>query len=336
MPSRKRVAHDPTWADMRMRAVIAPYRRAAVFMDTVVSVEIIAPPTTAAGVSAVARVFAHFREVEARCNRFDPTSELCALTARVGEAVPVSTVLFEATRFAVAVAAASDGAFDPTLGAALSRRGFNRDYRTGQTVDASLPPEGGETPSYRDVRLDAPRRTITLTRPLLLDLGAVAKGMAMDLAARELTAFPDYLIEAGGDVRVRGHNARGEAWQIGIQHPREPDAVFATLAITDAAVCTSGDYERHAPVGSEGSEGSKGSKGEHHLLDPHAGRSPRAIISATVIAPTAMAADALSTAAFVLGPEAGIVFLEQQGVDGLLVTPALKPYTTEGFARYFL
>lgn len=333
MPSRKRVAHDTMPADMRMRAVIAPYRRAAVFMDTLVSVEIIAPPTAAAGVSAVARAFAHFREVEARCNRFDPTSELRALTARVGEAVPVSTVLFEATRFALAVAAASDGAFDPTLGATLARRGFNRDYRTGQTVDAPLPPESGETPSYRDVRLDPTRRTITLTRPLLLDLGAVAKGMAMDLAARELDAFPNYLIEAGGDVRVRGHNARGEAWQIGIQHPREPDAVFATLAITDAAVCTSGDYERPAPQSSEVREVSKG---EHHLLDPHAGRSPRAIISATVIAPTAMAADALSTAAFVLGPEAGIAFLEQQGVDGLLVTPALKPYTTEGFARYFL
>ena len=316
-----------------MLAVIAPYRRAAVFMDTVVSVEIIAPPTAAAVVSAVARAFAHFREMEARCNRFDPTSELYALTARVGEAVPVGTVLFEATRFALAVAAASDGAFDPTLGATLARRGFNRDYRTGQTVDAPLPPESGETPSYRDVWLDPTRRTITLTRPLLLDLGAVAKGMAMDLAARELEAFPNYLIEAGGDVRVRGHNARGEAWQIGIQHPREPDAVFATLAITDAAVCTSGDYERHAP---EGNEVREVSKGEHHLLDPHAGRSPRAIISATVIAPTAMAADALSTAAFVLGPEVGIVFLEQQGVAGLLVTPALKPYTTEGFARYFL
>lgn len=319
-----------------MLAVIAPYRRAAVFMDTVVSVEIIAPPTATAGVSAVARAFAHFREVEARCNRFDPTSELCALTAQVGEAVPVSTVLFEATRFAVAVAAASDGAFDPTLGAALARRGFNRDYRTGQTVDAPLPPESGETPSYRNVRLDPTRRTITLTRPLLLDLGAVAKGMAMDLAARELDAFPNYLIEAGGDVRVCGDNARGEAWQIGIQHPREPDAMFATLAITDAAVCTSGDYERHTPEGSEVSKVSEVSKGEHHLLDPHAGRSPRAIISATVIAPTAMAADALSTAAFVLGPEAGIVFLEQQGVDGLLVTPALKPYTTKRFARYFL
>jgi len=167
----------------------------------------------------------------------------------------------------------------------------------------------------------------------LLDLGAVAKGMAMDLAARELEAFPNYLIEAGGDVCVRGHNARGEAWQIGIQHPREPDAMFATLAITDAAVCTSGDYERPAP---EGNEVREVSKGEHHLLDPHAGRSPRTIISATVIAPTAMAADALSTAAFVLGPEAGIAFLERQGVAGLLVTPALKPYTTEGFARYFL
>lgn len=317
--------------DTRTQPATAPYRRAAVFMGTVVSVEIVSPPTAAVAVAAVAQAFAHFREVEARCNRFDPASELCALMARAGEVVPVSITLFEATRFAVAVAAASNGAFDPTLGAAMARRGFNRDYRTGQVAQVPLPPEQDASVSYRDVRLNPSRRTITLTKPLLLDLGAVAKGMAMDLAARALDAFPHYLIEAGGDVRVRGHNAHGEPWQIGIQHPREPDAVFITLSVTDAAVCTSGDYERRVP---DSDTGSAGSAGEHHLLDPRAGQSPREVISATVVAPTAMAADALSTAAFVLGPQAGIQFLEQQSVAGLLVTPALETHTTEGFARY--
>ncbi len=163
--------------------------------------------------------FAQFGAVEASCSRFDPQSELRALTARVGERVPVSPLLFEATRFARAVAAASGGAFDPTVGYALERRGFNRNYRTGVALTATLPTESTRA-SYRDIRLDPTARTITLARPLVLDLGAVAKGLAMDLAARELDAFPDYQIEAGGDVRVRGHNADGQP--VADRHPPPP------------------------------------------------------------------------------------------------------------------
>jgi len=302
--------------------MIAPYRRSAAYMDTIVSVEVVAPASAPACVAAVARAFAQFGAVEACCSRFDPQSELRALTTHVGARVPVSPLLFEATRFAQAVAAASGGAFDPTVGYAMEQRGFNRNYRTGDALTTALPADDARI-TYRDIRLDPAARTITLTRPLVLDLGAVAKGLAMDLAARELDAFPDYQIEAGGDVRVRGRNAAGNPWQIGIRHPRQDDAVFTVLAVSDAAVCTSGDYERHSQTGDG-----------HHLLDPRTDASPRTAISVTVVAPTAMAADALSTAAFVLGPVAGIRFLERQGVEGVIVTPALGSHTTQGFARY--
>jgi len=302
--------------------MIAPYRRSAAYMDTIVSVEVVAPASAPACVVAVARAFAQFGAVEACCSRFDSQSELRALTSRVGERVPVSPLLFEAARFALAVAAASGGAFDPTVGYAMERRGFNRNYRTGDALTTALATDGARI-TYRDIRLDPAARTITLARPLVLDLGAVAKGLAMDLAARELDAFPDYQIEAGGDVRVQGRNAEGKPWQIGIRHPRQEDAVFTVLAVSDAAVCTSGDYERHSQTGDG-----------HHLLDPRTDASPRAAISVTVVAPTAMAADALSTAAFVLGPVAGIRFLERHQVEGVIVTPALDSHTTHGFARY--
>jgi len=101
--------------------------------------------------------------------------------------------------------------------------------------------------------------------------------------------------------------------------------VIATLRVSDAAVCTSGDYERAAPDGHDG----------HHILDARSGTSPDAVASATVIAPTAMAADALATAAFVLGPRAGIDLLEREGVDGLIVTPTLDRYETRGMARAY-
>ncbi len=96
------------------------------------------------------------------------------LATQVGVPVRVSTILFEAVQFAWAVAEATEGAFDPTVGYAMESLGFNREYRTGQTIRTPL--DSNSAVSYRDVRLDAERQTITLLRPLILDLGAVAKG----------------------------------------------------------------------------------------------------------------------------------------------------------------
>jgi thiamine biosynthesis lipoprotein len=161
---------------------------------------------------------------------------------------------------------------------------------------------------------------------LTLDLGAVAKGLAVDTAARELEPFRDFAIDAGGDLYLGGLNERGVAWSAGIRHPRKPDELIASLRVSNQAVCTSGDYERQAPSGANG-------HGEHHILDPRTGASPRAVASATVVASGAMLADALATAAFVLGPEDGIELLNRVGVDGLIVTPELERYETRGLCH---
>ena len=91
---------------------------------------------------------------------------------------------------------------------------------------------------------------------------------------------------------------------------------MARLRVSDRAVCTSGDYERGA-----------------HILDPRDADASCRVASATVVAPNAMLADALATAAFVLGPEPGIALLERMGVDGLLITPALECFRTTGFGH---
>jgi len=172
--------------------------------------------------------------------------------------------------------------------------------------------------NYRDVRLDPDQKTITLVRPLILDLGAVAKGLAIDMAARELSELEDYSIDAGGDVYVAGRNPDGALWSVGIRHPRGEDQLIDSLRVSNVAVCTSGDYERT----------SSSEDGVHHILDPRTGASADAVASVTVVAPTAMVADALATAAFVLGPTAGIRLLERQGVNGLMVSPTLERYST--------
>jgi thiamine biosynthesis lipoprotein len=292
-------------------------------MGTVVTIQVVGhgadPQQISEREEAVARAVEWFRRVEACCNRFDAGSEVRQLSDRIGTAVPVGATLFEAVRFAVAVAEESGGAFDPTVGGAMETRGFNRDYRTGETVRTPLASAGGAV-SYRDVRVDPRQQTITLLRPLVLDLGAVAKGLAIDMAARELQPFTNYAIDAGGDLYLGGCNQAGAPWAVGIRHPRDEGRLIETLRVSNTAVCTSGDYER---LGA-------GEDGGHHLLDPRTGRSATALASVTVLAPSAMVADALATAAFVLGPADGLRLLDRSGVEGLMVSPALERVETRG------
>jgi FAD:protein FMN transferase len=272
---------------------------------------------------AIERAFGWFREIESRCTRFNPDSELMQLTTRIGVPVAVSPIVFEAVRFAISVAKDTGGAFDPAIGHRMEARGFNREDRTGRIIYTEV--AAADDVSFRDVRVDEDAQTITLERPLVLDLGAVAKGLAIDAAARELEPLTDFVIDAGGDLYLGGSSPRGSDWFVGVRHPRSPGELIHSMRLSNQAVCTSGDYERVA-----GRRGDADLAAEHHILNPRSGTSPAAVASATVVAPTAMLADALATAAFVLGPVEGIRLLERHGVDGLIVTPTLERFQTPG------
>ena len=291
-------------------------KKTVVVMDTFVTIEVVRAPDAEPAVvdDAIARAFSWFARVEKCCSRFDRESEVSTLAANPGFPVPVSTMLFEALRFALAVAEESNGAFDPTVGLRMERRGFNREYRTGQMV--FTPQRTADLGTYKDVHLDPEHQTVTLARSLMIDLGAVAKGLAIDMAARELAALHHFAIDAGGDVFLAGCNSEGRPWTVGIRHPREKDQLIESLHVSNSAVCTSGDYERRSAAGA-------------HILDPRTGNTAGSVASATVMAPTAMMADALATAAFVLGPEAGLALLNRHGVAGLLVTPSLERHVTD-------
>ena len=102
--------------------------RTEIAMGTVVTVEVAASARDVD--EAIERAFGWFREIEARCSRFDEESELRHATAQAGVAIPVSPILYEAVRFALLAAKTTDGAFDPAIGRRMETRGFNQDYRT--------------------------------------------------------------------------------------------------------------------------------------------------------------------------------------------------------------
>jgi thiamine biosynthesis lipoprotein len=294
-------------------------------MGTGVTIEVVGdaalPHRRAECEAAIERALDWFRDVEARCSRFLGDSEVMRLVPRAGEPVPVSQMLFELVGFAVALAHETGGAFDPTVGRAMQTRGDDTEYRTGARIQTSAasPTEA----SYRDVHLDERERTIRIDRALVLDLGAVAKGLAIDLAARELGEFGDFAIDVGGDLFLSGANAEGALWSVGIRHPREPSTLLATVRASNIAVCTSGNYERRdvAPHG--------------HILDGRTRDTATACESVTVAAPLALVADALSTAAFALGPEEGLAMLERHDVAGLVVDASLHVQTTSCWCEQF-
>ncbi|MEO8334471.1 MAG: FAD:protein FMN transferase [bacterium] len=296
------------------------YVRTISAMGTVVTIQVVGHDANEAErterKAAVARALEWFTHITAQCSRFDPASELSRLMTQVGVAVPASTLLFESLKFSLALAADTKGAFDPTVGHRLEERGFDTDYQTGIRRRSAVDPTSRV--SYRDIVLDEEAQTIRLTKPMVLDLGAVVKGLAIDAAALELAPFRSFAIDAGGDIYVAGTNSRGDSWHVGIRHPRNPDELIDSLSVSDTSVCTSGGYFRH------GSQGAA----DHHILNARTGDTALRAASVTVIAPTAMVADALATAAFILGPTAGIALLERHGVLGVIFTPSLECHRT--------
>ena len=143
-----------------------------------------------------------------------------------------------------------------------------------------------------------------------LDPSGYVKGWAVDRAARPRRG-PRWCINAGGDLRVGGG-----PWRIGIQHPRRRDRVAAVLELTDAAVATSGAYERGA-----------------HVLDPHTRRPAAGALSVTVLGPRLGIADAYATAAFAMG-EAGPAWTAGlRPYEAMTILPRRRVLATRGFPR---
>lgn len=287
-------------------------RKTKLFMDTIVDIQVVTCGSESVQTAdiCISRAFDAFRGVEQACSRFSSDSELMLACARIGVPVSVSPLLFEPLRFALEMARITDGAYDPSVGKRMELHGFNRHYLTGQRVISPCEPYA----TYRDIELNEHSRTLLLHKPMTIDLGAVAKGFAIDLAASELKSFPGFLINAGGDLYAGGRDADGEDWEIGIQHPEQRNQTLYTIRLSDQAVCTSGSYARQNDQ----------IPGMHHLIDARTGMSVLQMVSCSVIAPYAMIADAFSTSAFLIGREEGTKLIEEAGLRALFIDSDLQ------------
>ena len=158
---------------------------------------------------------------------------------------------------------------------------------------------------YRHIHLDPAAKTIYLDNVgTKISLGGIAKGYAVDGAARVLrdAGLSSFYVQAGGDLFAAGRKPDGSPWSAGIRDPRGPEgAYFAVLPVSDHAFSTAGDYERSYVIAG---------KRYHHIIDPRTGRPATASRSVTIYAPTALLADEIDDAVFILGPKKGLLLVE--------------------------
>ncbi|SLN67541.1 Thiamine biosynthesis lipoprotein ApbE precursor [Roseovarius albus] len=246
--------------------------------------------------------------VNASMSNWDPESEVSKFSAlKTLDAIPVSSGLARLMAVANEVNDQSEGRFDVTLDPLISLWGFGP-----RKPEDPVPSDEEITQAWLQVgqghllTLDAEAQTLTKSHPdVSLNLSAIAKGFGIDAVATALQAqgLENYMVEIGGDLVAEGRNPKGEPWRIGVEKPQlGAQSVQVVVPLLGQGLATSGDYRNFF---------------EHevqrysHIIDPTTGRPiTHATTSVTVIADTAMLADAWATAMLVLGAEAGLELAE--------------------------
>lgn len=277
----------------------------------------------AQGNAAIEAVLAEMRRVDEAMSTYKPTSELSIVNARAAqEPIEISAELFDLLATSLDYSRITDGAFDITYASV----GYMYDFRKHVHPDEKQIAAALPGINYRHVELDKKSSTVHFARPgVRIDLGGIGKGHAVDrgIAVLQARGVDRALVTAGGDSRIIGDRF-GQPWVVGIRHPDRKDEVIARIPLEDAALSTSGDYERYFD---------ENGVRYHHIIDPKTGRSASKVRSATIIGPTATRTDGLSKTAFVLGPEKAIeIYNRLDDIDAVLVTPEGKVLYTKGLA----
>ena len=239
-------------------------------------------------------------KVDKSLSMFNKNSTISKINRNETVNLDKDPMFVEVFNLAHKVSESTDGFFDITVAPLVNEWGFG--FKKGveptqYVIDSLL-----KLTDYRKVQLAESSSGTTLRKAnphAMLDCSAIAKGFGVDVVARFLDkkGVPNYLIEIGGEIRAKGHNAKGTKWTIGVSNPTDShnvtDDIAITLSLTDCSLATSGNYRNFYY---------KNGKKYAHTIDPHTGYPVQhSILSSTVIAPTCAEADAYATSFMVMG-----------------------------------
>ncbi len=254
--------------------------------------------------------------IEAALSRFRPASELSRLNARSGKWVAASDTLLQAVLNAQGAARLTGGLCNPLVLPALAAAGYTRSFEDlmrdgvehGVGDDPDMTPV--VVPDWRGLAVKTKHSTIRLPAGSQIDLGGTAKGWTAEQVADRLSVYGACLVDAGGDLVARAAPHDQPGWLVDVGSPGS-DQPLATISVRDTAVATSGIDYRHWV---------KNGMPQHHLIDPRTGQpAVTDVLSATVIHPEAVLAEAYAKTLVLLGSDAGLDWLLSQPRQAALV-----------------
>ncbi len=273
------------------------------------------------GRRGIERAFDEVARLTGVLSTYDPSTPLARLNQDGAIDAAPDEVLVVLAR-AQQISELSEGAFDITVQPVL--KVFDRTFGsfgrapTSDEVDAALALVAHD-------RVSIVGRRVTLeVDGMRISVDAIAKGFIIDRATEVLVAagIEHALVDIGGDLRAVGHPPDRSSWTVALRHPREPGGLLTRIALSGHAVATSGDYEHYFVD----------DRSAHHLIDPRTGRSASELASVTIVADTAIDADALATATFVMGPVDGMTLVNSlPRVEALMVSADGTVRRSSGF-----
>lgn len=252
--------------------------------------------------------------VDAKMSTYREDSELSRFNRFTGsEPFPMSEETLEVFRRAMAISEETEGAFDITVGPLVNAWGFGPESASPDGPDDATLAALRERVGYRNLIIE--EGAVRKSRPdIHCDLSAIAKGYAAERIARALDRLQvsRYLVEVGGEIVARGHNAQGRPWRVGIERPMAGQRnVLHIVELRQQAMATSGDYRNYYE---------RDGLFLSHLIDPRTGRPiAHGLASVTVIHDSCTDADAYATALIVLGPEEGYAVAGRLGLAALFI-----------------
>ncbi|MDO8684388.1 MAG: FAD:protein FMN transferase [Armatimonadota bacterium] len=293
------------------------FKQARWLMGTVAEIDLFADSETKAD-AAFEAAFAEMAKIDSLMSNWKADSEI-SIVNREGHIRPVkvSPELMETLEASLKYSRLSRGAFDVTVGPLVRLWGFMGGEKRVPALDEIV--RALRSVGYEKVLLDSGSLKVQLAGVgVYVDLGGIAKGYALDRATLTLKrlGIQRALLDLGGNIYALETRPDGKPWEVGVRNPRDESRILTVLRLKNQAVATSGDYEKYFTING---------KRYSHIIDPRTGKPAVGCVSATVVAPTAVESDALSTAVFVMGPKKGFALLKTiPGVAGIAVSDKMR------------
>ena len=273
-----------------------------------------------------------FSDIDRVLSNYKEDSEISRLNRASGkEALELSRQCRQALELSLKYARMTSGAFDPTVLPLCRLWGFSGGARPSKIPDKSSIDAALRLVGTSHLSLSDGKAKLEIAG-MGLDLGGIGKGYAVDAAFQKVSELgaKDFLMNLGGNIRCRGLAEGTRPWIVGVRNPFAADDLVGTLELAgDVAVATSGNYEQFVLL-----EGERYT----HIIDPRTGYPVKGMAGVTIVSATAVEADALSTALFVLGPQEGSKVLASFPQSHALFVPDGKPVqilVTPGFQKFF-